>query len=106
MDESEPLVAGVELGGTKCIAVLARGAAIIAEERIGTGEPEPTLARLREIIAGWRSTSAIEALGIASFGPIVLDPADDRFGRLLATSKAGWPGERGSLSMSPDASSA
>lgn len=92
MDESEPLVAGVELGGTKCIAVLARGPAILAEERIETGEPEPTLVRLGEIVAGWQLTSAIEALGIASFGPIVLDRADNRFGRLLATPKAGWAG--------------
>jgi fructokinase len=92
MDENEPLVAGVELGGTKCIAVLARGPAIIAEERIETGDATPTLAALRAIIAGWQLTSPIRALGIASFGPIILDQADDSFGRLLATPKPGWPG--------------
>jgi fructokinase len=92
MDQEEPLVAGVELGGTKCIAVLARGPAIIAEERVETGGPEPTLARLRELLRGWQLTAPIAALGIASFGPIILDPADDHFGRLLATPKPSWPG--------------
>ena len=92
MDEKEPLVAGVELGGTKCIAVLARGTAILAEERVATGDPDETLAALRDTLAGWQLTSPIRALGIASFGPIMLDRSDDRFGRLMGTPKPGWEG--------------
>lgn len=92
MEDSEPLVAGIELGGTKCIAVLARGATIIAEERVETGEGKPTIAALRRILAGWRASNAIRALGIACFGPIMLDRADDSYGRLLGTPKPGWRG--------------
>src|SRR4051794_16264306 len=92
MDESEPLVAGVELGGTKCIAVLARGTTIIAEERVETGEGKPTIEALRRILAGWQRSNAIGALGIASFGPIMLDRADDNYGRLMGTPKPGWQG--------------
>jgi len=92
MDESEPLVAGVELGGTKCIAVLARGTTILAEERVETGEGKPTIEALRQILANWQRSNAIRALGIASFGPIMLDRADDNYGRLMGTPKPGWQG--------------
>jgi fructokinase len=92
MDETEPLVAGVELGGTKCIAVLARGTTIIAEERIETGEGEPTIHALHNILAEWQRSNPIRALGIASFGPIMLDRADDNYGRLMGTPKPGWQG--------------
>ncbi len=92
MDETEPLVAGVELGGTKCIAVLARGPTIIAEERIETGEGEPTLDKLRQILAEWQRNEAVRALGIASFGPIMLDRDDHNYGRLMGTPKPGWQG--------------
>jgi fructokinase len=34
----------------------------------------------------------IRALGIASFGPIDLQPASSTFGQILATNKPGWPG--------------
>ena len=71
MDENEPLVAGVELGGTKCIAVLARGPAIIAEERIETGDATPTLAALRAImvkgVGFWAFKEQVLALLIFAF---------------------------------------
>jgi fructokinase len=92
MDEEGPLVAGVELGGTKCIAVLARGRTIIEDIRIATEEPDETLASLHAVVTGWVRTSAVAALGIASFGPIMLDRADDQFGHLLLTTKPGWSG--------------
>lgn len=92
MDESEPLVAGVELGGTKCIAVLARGTTIITEARVETGEGKPTIEALCRILADWQRSNAIRALGIASFGPIMLDRTDDNYGRLIGTPKPGWQG--------------
>jgi fructokinase len=92
MDETEPLVAGVELGGTKCIAVLARGTTIVAEERIETGEGKPTVAALHRILTGWQQRTPFRALGIASFGPLILDRNDDNYGRLMGTPKPGWQG--------------
>jgi fructokinase len=79
------LYAGVELGGTKCVAILARGPDdIVAREVVPTETPEATLAALAAILKGWDRPAA---LGVASFGPLDLDA-----GRMAATPKPGWAG--------------
>ena len=81
--------AGVELGGTKCVVMLARGPAeVLARETIPTTSPDETLARIAAVLAPWD----YEALGIASFGPLELDAASPRYGRILNTPKPGWVG--------------
>lgn len=83
-----PLVAGVELGGTKCNLILASGPDRIEEEvRIPTERPEETLAAIERVLDGWRG---IAALGIASFGPIAIDRGAPDFGRITATTKPHW----------------
>ena len=85
--------AGVELGGTKCIAVLARGPdAIIARETVPTKQPEETLRALEQILLGWRESHEFESLGIASFGPVDLHRESPTWGHVLTTTKAGWTG--------------
>jgi len=85
--------AGVELGGTKCIAMLARGPdAIIARETVPTTQPEETLGALEQILLGWRESHKFESLGIASFGPVDLHRESPTWGHVLATTKAGWTG--------------
>ena len=87
------LYAGVELGGTKCVAILARGPAeILARETVPTTSPDETLGRLEEILAQWRSEQGFAALGIGSFGPLDLDPASSNYGRITSTPKPGWRG--------------
>lgn len=86
-------VAGVELGGTKCICTLALGPGLVIEQAtVETTDPETTLGSLRAILRGWWSRHGFRALGIASFGPIRLDPAADDYGHILATTKPGWNG--------------
>ncbi len=85
-----PLIAGIELGGTKCVAVLARGRDILDRLIVPTAAPAPTLAAMLDQIAAWHSSAPVAAIGIASFGPIVLDPADPAFGRIGKTPKPGW----------------
>lgn len=81
--------AGVELGGTKCVAILARGPDdVLARETVPTTSPEDTLGRIEQAMAGWR----FDALGIASFGPVDLDCSSPLWGHLLATPKPGWAG--------------
>jgi len=84
--------AGIELGGTKAIAVLAQGDTIVERHSIATGEPVATLTALRVILDGWAVSAPLAGLGIASFGPIQLDPHDPKFGQILATPKPGWTG--------------
>ena len=85
-----PLVAGIELGGTKCICILARGVdAIEAEERIPTTRPAETMAAIEAVLDRWRGFAA---LGIASFGPISIDHASPDYGKITLTTKPGWVG--------------
>ena len=85
-------LAGVEIGGTKAIAVLADGATIINRLVVPTTTPGETLAALADQLARWDQAAPIAALGIASFGPIRLAADAPDHGRILATSKAGWSG--------------
>lgn len=85
------LVAGVELGGTKCVCVLASGpSAIRDEQRIATGTPRQTLAAIHEVLSRWQQEHGFAALGLASFGPLNLEPGSPGFGRVVGTPKAGW----------------
>lgn len=89
MGEEQPAIAGVELGGTKCMVVLSREPGRIAEERrIATTGPRETLAAIERVLDGWR----FDALGIASFGPLELDRGRADYGSLAATPKPGWAG--------------
>lgn len=89
---SAPRLAGVELGGTKAIAVLAEGATIIDRRVVSTTTPEETLGALIAQVARWDQDAPVAALGIASFGPIRLAASALDFGQILATTKPGWSG--------------
>lgn len=85
-------LAGLELGGTKCIAVLGDGAAIAERRVIATTTPAATLAAALAVLREWDATTPLAAIGVASFGPVRLDPAAADYGRILATPKPGWSG--------------
>lgn len=90
---AETMLAGVELGGTKCVCVLAAPSGeIVAQERINTEAPEVTLPRIRAILRQWFAAHPIEALGLASFGPIDVAPSSPGWGRIGQTPKPGWTG--------------
>lgn len=84
--------AGVELGGTKCIVVLAEDEEIVATHTVQTTDAEATLRAVRDRLAEWQADAPVSSLGIASFGPIRVDPAAPDYGTMLATTKSGWPG--------------
>jgi fructokinase len=84
-------VAGVELGGTKCVCILAIGADdVIAEHRIPTTTPDETLAAIEAVLDQWQAEHGFAALGLACFGPISLHPDAANFGFITATTKRGW----------------
>ncbi len=88
-----PLVAGVELGGTKCIAVLARGRSIEQRAQWPTGDdPAATFGSIAEWLDAAAREESFTALGIASFGPLRVDPAAEDYGCIVNTPKPGWSG--------------
>lgn len=83
------MIAGLELGGTKCVAMLAGGPQRIAQwSVVPTTGPDETLAALEAILDNWR----FDAIGIASFGPLDLRRDSGTYGHMAATPKAGWGG--------------
>jgi len=88
-----PLIAGIELGGTKCLCILARSPDDIIEEvRIATRDPDATLADIDKVLERWQREPGFAAIGIASFGPLDIDPASPAYGSIGATPKPGWSG--------------
>lgn len=91
MSDSQP-IAGVEIGGTKVAAVLWKDGVILDQERVPTGDPGPTLDAVMAILAHWWEARPFAALGVASFGPVTLDPDAGDFGCIRTTPKPGWTG--------------
>jgi len=95
---SDPIFGGVEAGGTKFNVLVGVGGPlgeerILAERRIPTTTPDETLGRVlgffRESL---ERVGEPAAYGIASFGPLDLDPASSTWGRITRTPKPGWSG--------------
>jgi fructokinase len=89
-----PVFGAIEAGGTKFICAVGRGLDDVpACQRIPTTTPAETLAR---VVAFFRTASRehgpLAALGVASFGPLDLDPASPTWGRITGTPKPGWSG--------------
>lgn len=84
-------VAGVELGGTKCVALLGSGPDDVVDRlRVPTTTPDETLGALRAKLDAWAAGPGFDAIGIASFGPVDLDPASAHHGCIVGTTKPGW----------------
>jgi fructokinase len=97
MTASKPLLAGVELGGTKCVCLLGTGPLDIrVRTSIPTGDdPSATLGRIEHLLRGAVATHGpIRALGIASFGPLDLSRGSATYGFITSTPKPGWRGTR------------
>lgn len=89
----------IEAGGTKFVLGIAEGSrealaaapgpCLVARQRIPTTTPAETLAAS----AAWFAECAgdrLDAVGIASFGPLCLDLASAKWGFITATPKPGW----------------
>lgn len=92
MTPHPPIFAGIELGGTKVVAILGRGDEIIDRMMVATTTAEATLGAVSERLQKWRDEHPPAALGIASFGPVAIEPTDPLHGQILATPKPGWAG--------------
>jgi fructokinase len=81
------LYGGIEAGGTKFVCAVGTGPHDIADRvRIPTTLPEETLASVSEYFAARR----VDAVGIATFGPVEIRPSEPLYGRITSTPKPGW----------------
>jgi len=80
----------IEGGGTKFVCAVGTGPDDISTEvTIPTTTPEETLGRAT---AFFHVHGPIDAMGIATFGPIDLDPSSPGYGHVRKTPKPGWSG--------------
>ena len=83
------MVGGIEAGGTKTICAVGTGPDDIAAlERFETEDPGGTLDKCLAMLDAYGS--CLEAVGIATFGPVDLDPASPTFGYVTNTPKTAW----------------
>ena len=89
---AEQLIGAVEAGGTKFVLAVARADGRIVESiRLDTRTPDETFPELAAFFAGHGPLSGI---GIASFGPIDIDPISPTYGTFTTTPKPDWSGAR------------
>ncbi len=93
---TQRLIGAIEAGGTKFVLALAyEDGTVLAETRIATRTPQECWP---DVSAFFTQASAahgpIAAFGVASFGPIDIDPASPRYGTFTTTPKPGWAGAR------------
>ncbi len=88
-----PAGAGIDAGGTtfKC-GVTGAGGHLIATRRVPVTTPPETLQLCADFFADVRPAAPFATLGIASFGPLDVDPASPDYGTILETPKPGWAG--------------
>lgn len=91
------LIGGIDAGGStfKCGVSDASGR-LLAACRVPVTTPDATIGGCLDFFR-WEMKergARLGVLGIASFGPIVVDPASPDYGTLLATPKPGWAGTR------------
>ena len=87
-----PTIAAIEAGGTKFVISVCRGDQLGERIIVPTADPETTLSSVVDAISQELQGDTLSAVGIASFGPIDIDPISTNFGTIGATPKEGWAG--------------
>jgi fructokinase len=85
------LFGGIEAGGTKFVCMIAYDVDnVVAEERFPTTTPEETIERVGTFFSPYTENGTLHAVGIASFGPLDLNPDSPTYGYITTTPKSGW----------------
>ncbi|MDN3638728.1 ROK family protein [Simiduia curdlanivorans] len=89
-----PLIAAIEAGGTKFnLTVGYRVDQPLRQTRVDTTTPSETLRACQLFLRDAVNTyGPLAGIGIASFGPVCIDPNSPHYGQLLDTPKPGWSG--------------
>src|SRR3546814_15912767 len=85
MTDAEPMLAGIELGGTKVQVLRARGTTVCDRETIATTTPRATLSRVVAVLERWHAQAPIAAIGNGSFATTRPGRRPPGFGVMLPT---------------------
>lgn len=81
----------VEAGGTKFVCAVGDASGTLrAELRFPTADPDSTLGRVRDFFKVGCGDFAPAAIGVACFGPVILERRSARYGFIGNTPKVGW----------------
>ncbi len=81
------LIGALEAGGTKMVCAIGDETGKIYDQvSIPTETPDVTIPKLIEYF----EKNTVDALGIASFGPVELDPKAPNYGYITTTTKVAW----------------
>ncbi len=90
MTASPPRFGAIEAGGTKFVLAVGTSPMNIEDRHtIPTRNPSETLGEAAQWFA---QMGPLSAIGIATFGPAVVDPDDPEWGKIGNTPKSGWAG--------------
>jgi fructokinase len=82
---------GIEAGGTKFVCVVGSGPDdVIAETRYLTTSSDQTIRQAIDFFQPYAAQGQLAAIGIASFGPVDLNPASPGYGTITTTPKSAW----------------
>lgn len=82
---------GIEAGGTKFVCMVGSGPENIVDEiRFPTTRPDETIQQAIQFFAPYAGRGELAAIGIASFGPVDLNPLSPTYGHITTTPKPGW----------------
>jgi fructokinase len=85
------LYGGIEAGGTKFVCVVGSGPGDMrAEMRIPTTSPIETIGKAMAFFRTAHQATPLAGIGIASFGPLVLERGSSQYGFITSTVKPGW----------------
>jgi len=86
-------VAAVEMGGTKVSLTVGTGPQDCVDPIVfPTTKPNETLDRIVDHLAELGRARPFDRIGVASFGPLGVDPTRSDWGRIGPTPKPGWSG--------------
>jgi fructokinase len=93
---AEQLIGAIEAGGTKFVLALAReDGTLLTHTFIETRTPDLCFPDVADFFRQASVTHGpIAGFGVASFGPIDIDPASPAYGTFTTTPKPGWSGAR------------
>jgi fructokinase len=82
---------GIEAGGTKFVCIIGTTLGTVIEEtRFPTGHPDQTIQQASDFFAPYVQRGELAAIGIASFGPVDLNPESSTYGYITSTPKIDW----------------